>query len=124
MMATLFQVAAGGALGATLRFLVNATALRLFGAAFPLGTLTVNVAGSVLMGLCAALLLERSLAPQLAPFLMTGVLGGFTTFSAFSLDAIALAEQGEAVRAVIYVCLSVAVSLLGLFAGLAVGRGF
>jgi CrcB protein len=122
MMAVFIQVAAGGALGATLRFGVNALALRLFGVAFPLGTLAVNVMGSALMGLAVALLLEKAMAPRLAPFVMTGLLGGFTTFSAFSLDTIALLERGEPLRALVYVMLSLILSLSALAAGLALGR--
>ena len=118
----MLQVGLGGALGAMLRFAVNTAALRLFGIAFPLGTLTVNVIGSALMGLAVALLLERAMAPRLAPFLMVGLLGGFTTFSSFSLDVIALAERAEHGRAVLYGLLSVGLSLAALVGGLALGR--
>jgi CrcB protein len=122
MMGTILQVAIGGALGATLRFGINAATLRVFGAAFPVGTLGVNVLGSALMGLGVALLLEKAMAPRLAPLLMTGLLGGFTTFSAFSLDTVALVERGEPWRALLYVSLSLSLSLLALVAGLALGR--
>jgi CrcB protein len=122
MIGTLLQVAAGGALGAAMRFGVNAAALRLFGVAFPLGTLFVNVVGSALMGVGVALLLEKAVAPRLAPLLMTGLLGGFTTFSAFSLDTVALLERGEAGRALLYVGLSLGLSLLALAGGLTLGR--
>lgn len=120
MMTNFLSVAAGGAIGASARYAVNLTALRLFGAGFPVATLGVNVLGSFLMGLLAVALAERGGA--LSPFLLTGVLGGFTTFSAFSLDTLALWERGQAGLAVTYVILSVAASLLAVFAGLAIGR--
>lgn len=118
-------VALGGALGALARWAVSAWALRALGGAFPYGTFAVNVGGGLLMGLAAAALLERDLGGlgRLAPFLMTGLLGGFTTFSAFSLDAIYLIERGRPAAAALYVGGSVALSLLALWAGLAAGRG-
>lgn len=121
-MATWIQVAAGGALGAALRFAAQGAALRTFGAGFPLGTLAVNVLGSLLMGLLAALLLARPEMARLQPLLMTGVLGGFTTFSAFSLDTLALVQRGEAGKALAYVMASVTLSLLGVLGGYALGR--
>lgn len=122
MVATFLQVGLGGAIGAMLRFGVNTVAQRILGIAFPFGTLTVNVLGSALMGLGVALLLERSMGPRIAPFLMVGLLGGFTTFSSFSLDVIALVERQEVWHAVLYAALSVALSLLALAGGLALGR--
>jgi CrcB protein len=85
-------VALGGALGATLRFAAGAWAVRTLGTGFPYGTLGVNVLGSLIMGAAAAVVLERwpDASPHIRTFLMTGVLGGFTTFSAFSLDALQL----------------------------------
>ena len=120
MMMTFLSVALGGAIGASARFAVNLAAARLFGMGFPVGTLCVNVLGSFAMGVLAVLLLDR--ASPLAPFLLTGVLGGFTTFSAFSLDTLMLWERGPPVLALVYVILSVAASLLAVFAGLALGR--
>ena len=122
MLTTLPSVALGGALGATLRYLVNVGALRAFGPGFPVATLVVNVAGSFAMGLLAVALLETG-ANRLAPLLMTGVLGGFTTFSAFSLDTLTLWERGETTLALTYVALSVGLALAALVAGLALGRG-
>ena len=119
-MTTFLSVALGGAIGASARFAVNLLALRLFGTAFPAATLCVNVLGSLAMGVLAVLLLER--ASPLAPFVLTGVLGGFTTFSAFSLDALMLWERGQGGLAAVYVILSVAASLLAVIAGLAIGR--
>ncbi len=119
-MTTFLSVALGGAIGASARFAVNLLALRLFGTAFPAATLCVNVLGSLAMGVLAVLLLER--ASPLAPFVLTGVLGGFTTFSAFSLDALMLWERGQGGLAAVYVILSVAASLLAVVACLAIGR--
>jgi CrcB protein len=123
MLGTIAQVGLGGAVGAMLRFAVNAAAQRILGVGFPLGTLGINVLGSALMGIGVALLLERSMAPRLAPMLLVGVLGGFTTFSSFSLDLVALVERGEPGRAALYGVLSVGLSLLALVGGLALGRG-
>ena len=121
MIQTLFQVAIGGALGSAARYLVNVTAMRLLGPGFPWATVAVNVAGSFLMGVLVVALAHRD-AMRLAPFLMTGVLGGFTTFSAFSLDALTLWERGQTGLAAAYVAGSVAVSLAAIVAGMAVTR--
>lgn len=122
MIATLLQVALGGALGASARYLTNVAALRLLGSGFPYGTLAVNILGSALMGVFVVALAKME-ATRLSPLLMTGLLGGFTTFSAFSLDAVSLVERGEPVLAAGYVGLSVAVSILALIAGMALARG-
>lgn len=116
-------VAAGGALGAGLRHLVNLQAMRLFGASFPWGTLTVNIVGSFLMGVFIELLAQKLNASQeLRLFVATGILGGFTTFSAFSLDVAVLYERGALGAAAAYVAASVALAILSLFAGLALMR--
>jgi CrcB protein len=115
----------GGGIGAALRHGVNLGTARLFGTAFPYGTLTVNVVGSLVMGAIAAYFAFKGDATQhWRLFLATGVLGGFTTFSAFSLDVALLYERGAIGLAVLYVGLSVALSLAGLFAGLALVRAF
>ena len=101
MFATLLQVALGGAIGSAARYLTNVGAARLFGAGFPWGTIIVNVAGSFLMGLLVALLAQRD-AMRLVPFLMTGILGGYTTFSTFSLETIVLLEAGHTGHALAY----------------------
>ncbi len=119
---TLITIALGGALGAVLRYLSVSAALRFFGPGFPWGTLFVNVVGSLIMGLAAALLLEKTGGGRLYLFLMTGVLGGFTTFSAFSLDALYLIERGKLAAAGSYIGGSVALSVLALIAGLWAGR--
>ena len=116
-------VALGGALGAALRHLTGLAALRLLGPNFPFGTLTVNVVGSFLMGIVVELLARRyGASNEMRLFLATGVLGGYTTFSAFSLDAIVLWERGAQGLAAAYVGLSVALSLAALFGGLALAR--
>lgn len=120
MVQTLLLVALGGAAGSVARWLVGLAALRAFGPGFPAGTMAVNVAGSFLMGLCAALLVSGS--PR-AMLVMTGLLGGFTTFSAFSLDAVALWQRGEAGLALLYTGGSVALSFAALVLGLAAARG-
>ncbi len=115
----------GGGIGAALRHGVNVSAARLLGTAFPYGTLTVNVAGSLLMGMLAAYFAFRGDASQhWRLFLATGILGGFTTFSAFSLDVAVLYERGAIGLAALYAGASVALSVAGLFAGLALVRHF
>jgi CrcB protein len=121
MIMTLFHVAAGGAIGACLRYLTNVGAGRLFGPGFPVGTMIVNVAGCFAMGVIVTVLAKKG-GNHLAPFLMTGVLGGFTTFSAFSLDTLTLWERGQAGAAAIYVLGSVILSLAGIVAGLTLAR--
>ena len=121
-MSILIQVAAGGAIGAVLRFLTVQGAVRLFGAGVPLGTFAVNVIGSFVMGLAAVWLIERVGGARFAPFLMTGILGGFTTFSAFSLDAFYLFEDGRYGVAAVYVIGSVALAIGALVAGIWIMR--
>ncbi|MFT7059167.1 MAG: CrcB protein [Pseudorhodobacter sp.] len=122
MLVTLLQVALGGAIGASARYLVNVGALRAFGGGFPYGTVIVNVAGSFLMGVLVVTLAHKS-GTRFAPFLMTGLLGGFTTFSAFSLDALTLWDRGEVTMAGVYILGSVIVSIAALIAGAMTMRG-
>ena len=113
----------GGGIGAALRHGVNRVSAAWFGTGFPVGTLSVNVLGSLLMGLLVAVLAEGPASPQnLRVFLATGVLGGFTTFSAFSLDALTLWERGQLGLAAAYVLASVLLSLAAIAAGYAAGR--
>jgi fluoride exporter len=113
----------GAGIGGTLRHVVNTIALRLPGAEYPLGTAAINIVGSFAMGIVAgAFMLKGDLPHGLRMFLATGVLGGFTTFSAFSLDAVALYERGEVGMAALYVAGSVALSIAGLWAGLSLAR--
>lgn len=114
---TILSVALGGAIGASLRHLVG------LWVGFPWGTLSVNVAGSLIMGLLAALVLFGAKGPSpVAPFLMTGVLGGFTTFSAFSLDVMRLVETGRLGTASLYVVASVVLSIGACASGLWLAR--
>ena len=122
MTAKLVLIALGGGLGSVLRFLTGALAIRAFGHGFPWGTFIVNVVGSFAMGFLAVALMERFGGMRLAPFLLTGVLGGFTTFSAFSLDAVYLIERGRAAAATGYIGGSVALSVAALMLGLWLGR--
>jgi CrcB protein len=113
----------GAGIGGAGRHGVNVLAARLFGTAFPAGTLAVNVLGCLLMGLIAGVFAFRGHLPQeMRLFLTTGILGGFTTFSAFSLDAALLWERGEVALAALYVGASVIFSLLAVAGGLAVSR--
>ena len=111
----------GAGIGGALRHGVNVAAARFFGLGFPMGTLIVNVAGSLLMGLFAGYFAYRTGIPQhMRLFLTTGLLGGFTTFSAFSLDTALLMERHAYGLAAAYVALSVVASLAALFAGMAI----
>ncbi|MEM1039449.1 MAG: fluoride efflux transporter CrcB [Pseudomonadota bacterium] len=117
----------GGGLGAAARHFVGAATGRSFGHGFPIGTLTVNVIGSLFMGVLIGWLAQRALGnmingQDLRLFLATGFLGGFTTFSAFSLDAITLWERGATGLAAGYVVGSVVLSVLAVFFGLAIAR--
>ena len=118
--------AAGGALGSAARYLVNVGALRAWGPAFPWSTLIVNAAGCLVMGVLAEAIAARAGAntAALRAFLMTGILGGFTTFSAFSLDFAALIERKSHLAAALYLGASVGLSLAGVFAGLALARAW
>ena len=121
MMNPFLQVALGGAIGATARY-ATYRALVWHGPDLPVATVVVNVAGSLIMGVLAVLLADRW-GTGYAPLLLTGVLGGFTTFSAFSLDALVLWERGQMTAAAVYVIASVVLSLVAVIAGLAIGRG-
>jgi CrcB protein len=113
----------GGGLGATVRHAVNMMCARAFGTHFPFGTFLINVSGSIVMGLIAGYLAFKGSAAQpWRLFVMTGVLGGYTTFSAFSLDAALLYERGEIGLAALYAVGSVVLAVAGLFAGLALVR--
>ena len=113
----------GGALGSGARHLVNVGMTRAFGPHFPWATLTVNVAGSFLMGLLVDMILRRfGGSVEMRTFLATGILGGFTTFSAFSLDISNLIGRGDSASAMGYIVASVALSLVALYAGLALSK--
>ena len=109
----------GAGIGGAARHGVNVAAVRLLGYNFPYGTLAVNIAGSIMIGLLAGWFAHKGDPGQAwRLFLTTGILGGFTTFSAFSLDAALLYERGQVGMAALYVAASVVVALAGLFAGL------
>ena len=119
----ILAVAAGGALGSVARYLVMSQAGLWLGLAFPWGTLAVNVVGSFVMGaLVETFALVWSAGAETRAFLTVGVLGGFTTFSAFSLDVVTLIERGEAALVAGYVAASVVVSVVALIAGLRLFR--
>ena len=113
----------GGGLGSSLRHTINIVCTRALGTDFPYHTFIINITGSTIMGLIAGYLAFKGEASQpWRLFLMTGVLGGYTTFSAFSLDTILLYQRGELGLAALYVILSVALSVGGLLAGLTLVR--
>jgi len=123
MYPTVLYVALGGAIGAALRYLAGLVAVRLLGhGGFPLAIITVNMIGSFLMGAFVVAAAHKGLT-HLSPFVMTGVLGGFTTFSAFSLETANLIERGAMGQAALYIVLSVGLSVGGLFLGLMAARG-
>lgn len=113
----------GGGIGAALRHLVNLVTSRWLGTSFPFNTLFANVSGSLVMGLLTAYFALRTGSPQsLKLFLTTGILGGYTTFSTFSLDSVLLWERSQYLAAAGYVLVSVAASLVGVLFGAALIR--
>jgi protein CrcB len=122
-MTTILYAALGGAIGASLRYGVNVTAPKLLGLDFPWATMIVNVVGSFVMGaLIAAMAAGWNTSQEMRVFLATGILGGFTTFSAFSLDFASLWERKEQGLAIAYASGSVVLSLVAVFAGLWLAR--
>ncbi len=116
-------VAIGGAIGSVARYLTGIAMTRLLGPAFPWGTITVNIVGSFAIGLLTELVARKFAAPmEMRLLLVVGFLGGFTTFSSFSLDTMALAERGAILAAFGYVAASVTLSLAAAFGGLTLGR--
>jgi len=119
----LIAIAAGGAIGSILRFLVSNGVYRIFGKDFPYGTLSVNVLGSFLMGLLFILFVEREIVSvELRSAVLVGLLGAFTTFSTFSIETITLLEDGELIKAMVNVVLSVVVCITATWIGLNIGR--
>ena len=122
MFPTAFQVALGGAVGATLRWALGLAVLRTIGPTpLPVAVMAANVVGSLAMGAFVVLAAQRGLA-HLSPFVMTGLLGGFTTFSAFSLETVLLIERGQAGVAAAYVLLSITLSVGALWLGVVAMR--
>lgn len=122
-MLNVLLVAIGGAIGSVARYGVTRFSVQNFGAGFPWGTVIVNLVGSFFIGFLSAAILSKASNPEpLKLLLITGFLGGFTTFSAFSLDAITLIERGAMPQAGAYIVLSVAPAIIATVAGLAIGR--
>lgn len=118
-------IAIGGAIGSLLRYYTSSYIYSLFKIDFPTGTITVNIIGSLLMGLIVGYYIKNNIDnTDLKAFLTIGLLGGFTTFSAFSLDAMNLIEKGALTHAIIYIALSVFVSIVALFIGFYISRNF
>ncbi len=116
-------VLAGGGLGSLARYSVGLWVVNTFGSSFPLGTVLVNVTGSFLIGLIATLADESgAIGSQARLFLVVGILGGFTTFSSFSLEAWRLAEEGDAIRAILYVSLNLLLGGAAAIAGVLLAR--
>lgn len=123
-MQMILAIALGGGLGSVSRHYAVLGAVRLLGQAFPYGTLLVNVLGSFMIGALMEIMAQKwQVSLETRAFLVTGFLGGFTTFSAFSLDVLKLAETGQALAALLYVCLSVLLSLTAIFLAVHLMRG-
>lgn len=118
MFKTLLFIAIGGAFGAIMRFLSQATVYELYGRTFPLGTLFVNVTGSFLMGLFSIYLVEKfNLSADWHLAILVGVLGSFTTFSTFSIETLVLFEQGDLLKAMTNILVSVVLCITAVWAG-------
>lgn len=122
-MNNLFAIAIGGALGAVMRYLASTSVHSLFGSAFPYGTLTVNVIGSLLMGFISILLLERLMIEEFwRPIIIIGFLGAFTTFSTFSMETFNLIQTGDMAKAFLNMFLNVSFCLAATWIGVIAGR--
>ena len=122
-MQQLLAIAGGGALGAIFRFGVSNSVHRLLGRDFPYGTLVVNTVGSLLMGLCFVLLVERmAVSAEWRSALLVGLLGAFTTFSTFSFETLALFNAGAPIKALVNIMMSVMLFLLATWLGMTLGR--
>jgi len=118
-MIMVFAVGLGGAIGAVCRYLLSSGVAQVMGTQFPWGIMLVNIIGGLAMGIITQMATQTAQIPlELKTFLTTGILGGFTTFSAFSLDTAQLIERGDTMNAALYVTGSVLGSIAALFAGL------
>jgi len=116
-------IAGGGAVGAVMRFWLSGWVYSVLGRDFPYGTLVVNLFGSLVMGLCFALFIERLMAgPEWRALIMIGLLGAFTTFSTFSIETFSLLEDGELIKAMANILLSVVLCVLAAWVGVLAGR--
>ncbi len=122
-MSQLLVIAAGGSIGAVMRFIMSTGIHSWLGKGFPYGTLIVNVLGSLLMGLLYELFLQRlSVSPEVRALLLVGFLGAFTTFSTFSIETINLIEQGYLIKAIVNVLANVILCVLAAWVGLQIVR--
>lgn len=115
-------VAAGGAIGATLRFTVSQLTLSRWGSSFPWGTLTVNLVGSLLIGLCWQLFERWQISPNARIFLFVGIFGGFTTFSSYALESVRLLQERRLQMGLVYMVGSNLGGLTAVFLGYLLGR--
>ena len=122
-MQQLLAIAGGGALGAIFRFGLSNSVHRILGRDFPYGTLVVNTVGSLLMGLCFVLLVERmAVSAEWRSAILVGLLGAFTTFSTFSFETLALFNAGAPIKALVNIMMSVMLCLLATWLGMTLGR--
>lgn len=119
---TILAIALGGAAGSVLRYLLGGAVQRAAAAGFPYGTLVVNIAGCVAIGALVQVFLNADPSPAMRGLLIVGFCGGFTTFSAFSIETVGLLNGGEHARALLYVCSSVALCLAATATGLSLSR--
>ena len=119
----LWYIAAGSAIGGMARYLLGGMLQRQTGATFPIGTLIINITGSFLLGLILRYAVDTpTVSAEARAFLTVGLCGGYTTFSTFSYETVALMEDGQWPRAALYVALSVGLSIVGVFLGIATAR--
>jgi fluoride exporter len=121
-MLQLAGIALGGALGSVLRFLLSTRIYQWLGRDFPYGTLSVNVLGCLLMGFLFVFMADRLLSPEWRATVLVGFLGGFTTFSSFSMETMLLIEQSAYVKALLNMLLSVGLCLIATWLGMVIAR--
>lgn len=125
MLIHILLAAIGGAIGTSGRYLVGIVTIRTLGPGYPWGTFVVNIVGSAVIGALVELIARRfGASADMRIFVVTGILGGFTTFSSFALDAVNMIERGDFSAAVLYIGASIVLSIAALFGGLALVRAF